>query len=268
MPLAPYSSCYIFENELHAFGLPSDSECPGIMDSVQMASSIIDTECGRIDGDGGGTLAYCTYVQRILLQTRNRNLIVLTEKPIVGVTQATIDELQLAASGQTVNGLYTGLTANTIIGFGGRLSGILGASGRYGYTRQDRSIAYPDLAALINPLNLVTLFGGPAPWVPLDISNMDYDRQTGEVWVPAGLQLQAYSEVVITYNAGYDPRVYPRAIKSVCASIVKNALLKGDGITGLLQMSVPGAASTQMHPNLLDPTLDAMLQPFRTVRAY
>lgn len=269
--IGDFLPCYVLPDELAAYGLPTPDVQGDIMSLVQLASSIIDQECGRIDGDGNGSLVYSTYTQRILLQTRNRNLIMLAMKPIVGLDQPTIAGLMAQASGAGPDGnfYYTGALASSGANFAGTLSGIVGASGRYGYTRQDMSIAYPDLFAFINPLNLVTLFGGPAPWVAIDTTNTDYDPKTGEVWIPAGLQLQRYSEVLMVYTSGYNPNRMPRPIKQVCAALVKNALGKGDGTTGLMSLSMGrGAANATFQAKLVDPTLDAMLQPFRTVRAY
>jgi hypothetical protein len=132
------------------------------------------------------------------------------------------------------------------------------------------SIAYPDLFAFINPLNLVTMFGGPAPWVAVDITNTDYDSKSGEVWVPAGLQLQRYSEILIVYNSGFDPNNMPAGIKLACACLVKNAMARGDGTTGLTSVSLSRAgANFGFAPgSLIDPTVDGLLMPFKSVIAY
>lgn len=275
--MQPFAPCYVLPTELNQFGLPNPDTTGDILSLVQMASVLVDIECGRVDGDGNGSLAYTTYVQRDLLQTRNRNLVMVQAKPIIGLTQDVSDQLTMAATGVVdipgfkgeMNPYQSGFQVNTVHAPNGMLSGLIGASGRYGYTRQDMSVAYPDLFSLINPLNLVTIFGGPAPWVPMDISNTDYDSKTGELWIPAGLQLQRYSEVLLVYNAGYDPRRMPWAIKHVTASIVKNALAKGNATTALMSMSMTkGGVNFTTGPKLLDATLDAMLQPYRTVRAY
>jgi hypothetical protein len=266
--MTPFAPCFIPEKELTRYGLPTPQDVPEVMSLVQFASSIIDEHCGRVDGDGNGSLVFTTYTQRILLQTRNRNLMQLPIKPIVAVDAATVTDLQNAASGN-YNYTYTGVTPNTILDRSGQLSGLVAASGRYGYTRQDMAIAYPDLFAMINPLNLVTMFGGPAPWIPMDISNTDYDARTGEIWIPAGLQLQRYSEVLISYNSGYHPLAMPPAIKHACAALVKNALAKGAGTTALvsLQMGRSGANASFVQ-NLLDPTLLQLLTPYCNVRSY
>lgn len=265
----PFIPQYLQESELIQFGLPPVIKQPDILNLVQLASVILDEECGRIDGDGNGSLVYTTYTERILFQTRNRNLIQLPMKPMVAIDGPTVANLQaLAATG--TNTVYTGVQANTLIsGFTGSLSALISASGRYGYGRQDASVGYPDLFANINPLNLITLFGGPAPFVPIDITQCDYDAKTGELWPPAGLQLQRYSEAILVWNAGFDPLNMPRTIKFVCAAIVKNALAKGDGTTAMMnfQLAKSGANAT-FYKTLIDPTLDRMLTPFRNVRAY
>jgi hypothetical protein len=192
-------------------------------------------------------------------------------KPIVGITQGTINTLIQAATGSpSGNYFYTGVLPSAFIAPNGSLSGIIGASGRYGYGRQDMSIAYPDLFAYINPLNLVTMFGGPAPWVSIDVTNTDYDPKTGEMWVPAGLQLQKYSEVYFIYNSGYNPLALPRGLKFACASLVKNAMLQGDGTTAMMSLNVGrgGPNASFYKGGLIDPTLDMMLTPFKNVRSY
>lgn len=270
MSYGPFYPCYVFPEELQLFGLPTPDCVGDIMNMVQLASQLLDSECGRIDGDGNGSLVWTTYTQRVLLQTRNRNLVELPIKPIVPITQAQVNGVVAQASGSpSGNFWYTGVQPSTFNSPNGSLSGILGASGRYGYGRQDMSLAYPDLFAMINPLNLVTMFGGPAPWVSIDVTQTDYDNKTGEVWIPAGLQLQKYSEVLFVYNSGYDPNNMPRTIKFITAAIVKNALAKGDGTTGLLSMNMGRSGpSMGMFPGLLDPTLSNMLAPYRNVRSY
>lgn len=271
MGLGPFIPQFIFENELNQYSLPSISDQKDIINLVQLASTIVDEECGRIDGDGSGSLVYTTYTQRVLFQTRNRNLVQLAMKPIVPVSSDVV--AALTASGMAASGnpqcYYTGVQANTLIsGFTGSSTGLISASGRYGYSRQDMSVAYPDLFAFINPLNLITMFGGPAPFVPIDVTQCDYDPKTGEIWPPAGLQLQRYSEAIFIYNSGFDPRAMPNAIKFVTAALVKNALAKGDGTTGLMSLRLgKSGANYEMYKDLLDPVLDRMLTPYKTIRA-
>jgi hypothetical protein len=265
MGCGPFVPQYLLAADYAAYNLPDATAQSDIDGIVQIASVLIDEACGRIDGDGNGSLCYTTYTERILLGSNNRNLVYVSQKPIAAVASGTVAAL-MAAGASGTNTFYTGVQANTFTNYNGALSGLIGASGRYGYTRNDRSLAYPDLFAFINPLNLVTMFGGPAPFVSIDCTQVDYDPRSGECWLPAGLQLQRYSEILIQYNAGYNPLQMPNAIKFATASVAKNLLAKGDATTALLRMQVQGAASFGMGADVIDPIVDRMLLPFKSVR--
>lgn len=263
-----FQPCYIFPNELTQFGLPDSTDQPDIENLVCLASTMIDEFCGRTDGDGNGSLVYTTYMERLLFQAPGRNLTQIPIKPLVALTEDKVASLQAldAASGGF---FYTGVMPSTTTLSDGRLSAIIGCSGRYGYTRRDQSQTYPDMNALINPLTLISLFGGPPPWIPVDITNLDYSEKTGELWIPAGLQLQRYSEIVVQYNSGYDPTRMPRQIKMACAAITKNLMAKGGGTTGILSQSLGRSAfSVTMGPDVIDPNIQRILQSFVAVRAY
>jgi hypothetical protein len=63
-------------------------------------------------------------------------------------------------------------------------------------------------------------FGGPPAWVELDPNNVDFNTETGEVWLPASLFGSSYTEVELTYTAGYAQ--VPEAVKLACAQIIRN----------------------------------------------
>ncbi len=266
---AQFAPRYLQEGELPLFGLPGTDEVPEIMNLVELASLIIDEDCGRIDGDGNGSLVVTTWSHRCLLQTRGRNLIECPMKPMLAVDATLQSALQLAASGD-INSTYTGVQVNTTVSqLNGQLSPIIGCSGRYGYGRQTYAAAYPDFGAFINPLTFLAVCGGPVPWVPIDVSQIDFDPLTGELWIPAGLILGQYSEVLLVYNSGFNPLRLPRTIRHVCASLVKNALASGNATTFLTGMSLAkSGANYSFGQSLLDPVLSAMLSPFRNVRSY
>lgn len=268
---------FIFPSEYAQYGLPPSPTTlvpgviapePNIDNYVQFASTTIDEYCGRTDGDGNGSLVYTTYQERLLMQAPGRNLTLLPMKPVVGITVPTIAALQAL---DTASGgfYYTGVQPSIYtLALTAQLSGILAASGWYGYVRRDQSQQYADLGSLMNPQSLITLFGGPPPWIAIDCTNLSIDPKTGELWVPAGLQLQRYSEIIVTYNSGYDPRFMPRPIKMACAAIVKNLLAKG-GTTGITSQSLGRAAfNVTLGPDLIDDNIARLLRAFVTLRAY
>ncbi len=252
---------YITEGELAQFGLPDIDSQPNIMSLVDGASSLIDEYCGRTDGDGNGSLVYTTYSQRMLLP-EGRNIFRTMFRPLVAVPVSTTNNL--ASSGQN---FYTGFTPNTAIMQNGTLTPLIGASGRYGYSRRGSQQVYPDLNYGANILQIASFFGGPPQFTPIDITFCDFDAKTGEIWVPAGLYLSQYTEVSIQYNSGYDPTDMPKSIKHACAALIRNLLSKGGGTTGMKSFSV-WRVSGQFNEDLIDPTVARWLAAFVNVLAY
>lgn len=262
MPNYAFQPRYIFESELGDFGLPTRDDQPNIMSLVDGASSLIDEACGRTDQDGNGSLVYTTYTQRTLIP-QGRNIFRVFFRPLAGVDATT--QQNLAASGQNY---YTGFTPNSIYtGNGSVLSPIISASGRYGYSRRGSQMTYPDLNYGANLLQIASFFGGPPQFTPIDVTMIDYDPLTAECWVPAGLYLSQYTEVAITYNSGYHPQRMPRGIKHACAALIKNFLTRGGGVTALKSLST-GRVNASFTDDMIDPTVDRYLQPFKTVIGY
>ena len=262
--VAQFQPRYLQQNELSMFGLPDINDQPNIMNMVDGASSLIVEYCGRTDGDGNGSLVYTTYAQRMLLP-EGRNVVRMMFRPLVGLCGNLLNTL--AASGQNY---YTGFTANVSqpppydnIA----LTPLVSCSGRYGYSRRGSQQVYPDLNYGANVLQIASFFGGPPTFTPIDITMIDVDSITGELWLPAGLYLSQYTEIVVAYNSGYDPRDMPKSIKHACAAIVKNILSRGGGTTGMKSFSV-WRVSGQFTDDLIDPTVEKWLRPFTNVLAY
>lgn len=278
---------YVLPNELSSFGLPDVNRQPAILSLVDAASSLIDSYCGRTDGTGQGSFAYTTYTERLLMQALSRNIVRLTFKPLVALSPNLVSNLQasanfIATNPQTRNAIanaalntnyfWTGCQANTtaITGVpGSTISPIIGASGRYSYGRRSEAAIYPDLNYGANILQVAAFFGGPPNWTPIDLTMSDFDIQTGEIWVPAGLYLANYKEIVVVYNSGFDPLNMPRPIKHACVLLIRNFLSRGGGTTGLRSlMTGGGVASVSFTPDLIDSTVENLLDAYRCVMAY
>lgn len=266
---------FIQESEFASFGLPDATQQPGIVGLVERASTLIDESCGRVDTDGNGSLVYTTYQERILTPV-GRNVFRIAFRPLTALDVNTVASLAASGSnGVQPNFYYTGAVANNVyVGAplgtnqlaSTTLSPIISASGRYSYARRSQQQVYPDLNYAANVLQIASFFGGPPQFTAIDVSMCDFDPRTGEIWVPAGLYLSQYTEVWITYNSGFHPLHLPRAIKHACASLVHNFMSRGGGATGLKSFQ-SGRISASFNLELIDPTIDAMLQPYRTVRA-
>ena len=86
--------------------------------------------------------------------------------------------------------------------------------------------------------------------------------------VPAGLYLGQYTEIVIVYNSGYDPLNMPRPIKQACALLIRNFLSRGGGTTGLRSITTAGTANVSFTPDLVDTTIERILDPYKNIIAY
>ena len=261
--LTDFQPEYIQAEELETYGLPSVDALPIAMAIVDAASSLIDAHCGRVDGNGCGSLVYSTYQQQLYLPP-DRNVIRLAFTPLVGLDQGTADTLSaMDASGESegTSTFYTGFTPSTVRDKSGNVSSLISASGRYGYGRRDNQYTTPDLGIGASILQLIAPLGGPPSWVAIDCSAIDVKAELGELWLPAGLYLTAYTEVDITYNAGYDPRHLPRGIKHSCAALCKNFISRAGGITGLKGYTA-GKVHATFTEDLIDRNIEKFLSPF------
>lgn len=271
----PFRPMYIQTSELGLFGLPAVDQQPDIVNKIQMASVMIDQYCGRQDTDGNGSLVYSTYSERILLPS-GRNVFRVAFRPLASVDVNVYNDLVASGSvsqpdkdGATQH-YYTGFQPNTIHrSCSTTLSPLLSASGRYGYGRRSAQQVYPDLGYGANILQIAAFFGGPPQFTPIDIAMTDYDVKNGELWVPAGLYLSQYTEVVVTYNSGFNPKRMPQAIKDACQAAVRNLLSRGGGATGVTSLTVSrGGVGAVFSPMIIDSNIQMMLENYVTVRSY
>jgi hypothetical protein len=99
---------------------------------------------------------------------------------------------------------------------------LVAAAGRYGYGRRDRRT----LNALnADALAVAALMGAPPAFANIDVEQCDVYGPTGEVWLPTGLFLVAYSEVQVRYTAGLVDM--PFQVKAAMAEILNTIRAKG-----------------------------------------
>ena len=260
---------YVLDSELSKYGLPSVDTEPNIISYIQKASSLIDQHCGRIDTTGWGSLVWTTYTERLFLP-EGRNITRLTYKPPVAIDPVTY--ANYGASGVIsfaqygVSGTTNLLAPNTQLAADGvRLSPIVALAGRYGYGRRAQQQVYPDLNYGANILQIASYFGGPPQFTPIDVSMTDYEPLTGEIWIPAGLYLSAYTEIWAVYNAGFPPDAMPYFVKNACATLVFNYL--ATPATRLRSFGV-GSVHHEFTPDLIDSNIANMLNPVVNTVAY
>jgi hypothetical protein len=132
---------------------------------------------------------------------------------------------------------------------------ILEAAGRYSYGRRDRRV--------LNQTNMdyiaaLAVFGSPPRFIFIDPNQIELNQASGEVFLPTGLFLCAYSEVQLKYISGFVD--IPYRIKMALALIVNDICAKGSG--DRTSYSVGRVSRTFATPSFI--TLDAqrILSPF------
>jgi hypothetical protein len=98
---------------------------------------------------------------------------------------------------------------------------VISGIGRYGYGRRGDAANYN-----MDQFNLVAAlqkFGGPPAWELFQqpLSN-NWDVNSGQLWIPAGIMLAYYSEVKVRYVAGFPGGAIPMAIKVACVQIIQS----------------------------------------------
>lgn len=139
---------------------------------------------------------------------------------------------------------------------------IVSGYGRYGYGRRDDQTA--GMIQEFNLLAMVSHFGGPPEWIPIDVTQMDFRRNTGEIWVPAGALLAFYTDVRLGYVAGFQKSAIPQAVKRACANIIRS---RQNGIdSAAIKTYQAGNQRYQMaDATIIDKDTARLLQPYKLI---
>lgn len=156
------------------------------------------------------------------------------------------ERLRMTAGAQTVRLSYLPLVAvapNT--------SPLISVQARYSRPRRGEMIepAYEQIA---------WVFGLPGAWCTLNLADVDFVSNTGELTFPTNILGLPYNEVDVVYTAGL--ATVPYTVQVACAQIVKNAQT-----TPGLNVKSSKIDTMQMEyfsSSLIDPQVAAMLQPY------
>jgi len=106
--------------------------------------------------------------------------------------------------------------------------------------------------------NVALAFGAPGCWTELNVADLDYSPEVGEVTLPTNALSWTYNEVEIVYTAGWS--TFPDAVKVACAQIARNAqatpgLNVKKGVINNMQL-------WYFADTLLDDTVRELLAPY------
>ena len=137
------------------------------------------------------------------------------------------------------------------------LMNVVSGVGRYGYGRRGDHADYN--MEQFNLLAAVSKFGGPPVWELFQQGYpTDWDPETGQVWIPAGIMLAYYSEVKLRYVAGFPVGSVPASVKLATAQLIQ-AIIDNPGL-GAMKSRKAGDSSFSMFAasNMSDDTKAAI----------
>lgn len=124
--------------------------------------------------------------------------------------------------------------------------------------------AKPRRGQTVFPLQeeILWAFSLPGAWTAVDPATVDFVADTGELIFPLNILGLPYNEVAVTYTAGL--ATLPDAIKCACAQIVKN--VQATPGLNVKASKVDTMWLQYFSASLIDPTVQAMLKPWVSVR--
>jgi hypothetical protein len=156
------------------------------------------------------------------------------------------ERIRITAGSQTVRLSYMPLVA-----VAPSISPLISIQARYSRPRRGEMIdpAYEQIA---------WVFGLPGAWSTLNVADVDFVPNTGELTFPYNILGLPYNEVDVTYTAGLS--TIPYTVQVACAQIVKNA----QSTPGLNVKSskIDTMQMSYFSNSLIDPQVAAMLQPY------
>jgi hypothetical protein len=117
----------------------------------------------------------------------------------------------------------------------------------------------PNAASLAE---MLAPFGGPPLWVDLDPAQVEYHAPTGELWIPAGIFGVHYTEVELTYTAGYSET--PEPVKAACAQLIRN--IESHPAAGVRAAQLNELQLEYFSGSLVDEDTRRLLAPYVSVR--
>lgn len=139
---------------------------------------------------------------------------------------------------------------------------ILSGKGRYAYSR--RGDAPAGNTDDFNLLAVYSQFGGPPAWEVFNTTTTEVDPRTGECWIPAGIMLDYYSEVEVTYVAGFSAATLPDQIKQVCAMLVRT-LANDDDLGPVKSYRAGDTAIEKFADSNISGDMALLLKPYRAL---
>jgi hypothetical protein len=131
-------------------------------------------------------------------------------------------------------------------------SAIVALRGRYSVPRRGEW-PWNDLST-----DAIWTFGLPGTWTNVDLQTTDLCPETGELTMPVNALGLGFTELEITYTAGFS--AFPQPIKVACAQIVRNA--QATPALNVRRGSLDRMLLEYFSASLIDETVRSLLAPY------
>ena len=105
---------------------------------------------------------------------------------------------------------------------------------------------------------VIWAFGLPGTWTDIDPQSTDLCDETGELTMPVNALGLGFTELEITYTAGF--QTFPQAVKIACAQIVRNA--QATPALNVRRGSMDRMLLEYFSESLIDETVRSLLAPY------
>ena len=143
----------------------------------------------------------------------------------------------------------------------GPIRRVVAAVGRVGYSRRGEAqgMLSPQTYGLLTSLQQ---FGGAPIWQIIQFMPNDIELEKNQLWTPMGILMTPYSEVRVSYIAGFSLRNLPVAIKQATA-ILARAINESPAGSSISSFKAGEVQMDRFLSSVLDDDLRSMLNPYR-----
>ncbi len=135
---------------------------------------------------------------------------------------------------------------------------LLAGSGRYGFGRRSDQFSgafQPEMIACL------AQFGSTPQFIPFDVTQASVNPGTDEIWIPAGLYLDNFTDVRLRYIAGYPTP--PTPVKQACIRLIQAVSDFPELLTSIQTITAGATTIKKAAGSIMGDDVQAMLAPFQ-----
>ena len=140
----------------------------------------------------------------------------------------------------------------------GPIASVISVLGRISYTRRGDSMLQMQEYAM---LQAASAFGGAPAWQDVQITANDIDKHTNQIWCPVGILMVPYSEIRVSYLAGFSVAGLPYQVKQAVANVVV-AIAESPASPNIKSYKAGDSQMTRFLDNVIAADTQKLLAPY------